>query len=374
MAPQQTGADGRQENKMGKRLVCTLSLLLGLSLGLVDGAERKVPAGYRLLVDAERTATHPGEEVSIRVRVEQLFAGSDPGNPFNYLGVGEQLVEIKKATGLRDGSIAPAEKAYTDSLGFASFKYKAGQHDRQVTIEFAHTFYIRYPRPARTFSGKSEITVTPYHWEGTISMSESMKAGEGESLISALTPGGEYDLSKNWVIRVAFKPTASYDINGTYAVEKAELLEFKDQLDQTMFRMEREGRRIEGKSKEIAKTKGRSLSTAECDLQLAVDPEKGTYFLTGSDSVKGIAKGGEDEVEINVKPINKRIDEDAEGTAGIDEEIEISGTFTPDSGRVPEELKGSKDLLADVPEEMEKFIEAMGGKQAMVLEWNLKRK
>ncbi len=359
---------------MAKWLVCALSLFSVLLPGLLNGADRKVPAGYRLVVSPEKETTHPGEEVSIKVRVEQSFEGSDPNNPLDSYGVGKQLVEITKVTGLRDGSIAPAEKALTDELGFANFKYKAGEHDRQVSLEFAHIFYISYPRPARTFSGKSVITVTPYKWEGTISMSESMKAGEGESLLSALTPGGEYNISKNWIIRVFFKPSASYEINGTYAVEKAELLEFKDQLDQTMFKMEREGRRIEGKSKETAETKGRPLSAVECNLLLHIDPEKGTYFLTGDVAVKGISKEGKDKMDIQVKPVNRKIDEKAEGTSEIEEKIEFSGTFTPDSGKVPEVLKGSKDLLADVPEGMEQFIEAMGGKQTRVLEWNLKRK
>jgi hypothetical protein len=356
------------------RIICALPLFLCLSLGFLNGTERRVPAGYRLVVSPEKETTHPGEEVGIKVRVEQSFAGSDPDNPLDSYGVSEQLVEIKKVTGLRDGSVAPAEKAHTNVMGFANFKYKAGQHDRQVAIEFAHIFYIRYPRPARTFSGKSVITVTPYKWEGTISMSESMKAGEGESLLSALTPGGEYDISKNWVIRVSFKPSASYEVNGTYAVEKAELLEFKDQLDQTMFKMDREGRRIEGKAKETAEASGRPLSTAECDLLLHVDPEKGTYYLAGKIAVKGISGKGRDQVEVRVKPVDKKIDEQAEGTSEIDEKIEFSGTFAPDSGKVPEALKGSKDPLADLPEGMEQFIEALGGKQTMALEWNLKRK
>ena len=348
-----------------KRLLCALSLFLGLSLAWLNGAERRVPAGYRLAIFPEKASTHPGEEVAITVRVEHAGEPAATG----YTGVADGLVEIK-ATGLRDGRIAPSEKAITDAMGFARFTYTAGQYDKKVTITFAHTFYIRYPKPARAFTGKSVITVTPYNWEGTISMTESMKSGEGESLLAALTPGGEYDMSKNWVIRVSFKPSASFDINGTYALARAELLEFKDQLDQTMFKMEREGRRIEGKSKESAETSGRPLSAAECDLLFQVDPGKGTYFLSGKIAVKGISGKGKDEMEIRVKPVDEKVDEDSEGTAEIDEEIDFSGKFKADAGKVPERLKGSRDLLADAPE----GLELLGGKQERVLSWDLKRK
>jgi hypothetical protein len=340
----------------------------------LPGADQKVPPGYRVLVMPEKASIHPAEEVAIKVRVEKTLEGADPNDPMNSVGVNGQLVEITKVTGLRDGKIAPEEKALTDFSGFANFKYTAGQHDRRVTVEFRHVYYIRYPKPSRTFTGKAVITVTPYDWEGTISLSDSMKAGEGGSVLSELTPGGKYDLSKNWTVRVSFKPSASYETDGTYKVDKAELLEFKDQLDQTMFKMEREGRRVEGKAKETAEASGRPLSAKECDLLLQVDPEKGTYFLTGKIAVKGISGKGEGQVEIRVKPVDEQVDEDSEGTSEIDREITISGEFKPDAGKVPERLKGSKDLLAEVPEEMQEFMESLGGKQEQVLNWDLKRK
>ena len=89
----------------------------------------------------------------------------------------------------------------------------------------------------------------------------------------------------------------------------------------------------------------------------------------------GIEIKGTDEVDIKVKPIDKEIDEEAEGTTGIDEEIEISGTFTAaNPGKLPEELKGTRDLLKDVPEEFREFMEDLGGAQTILINWNLYRK
>ncbi len=67
-------------------------------------------------------------------------------------------------------------------------------------------------------------------------------------------------------------------------------------------------------------------------------------------------------------PLTKEIDEEAEGTTGIDEEIEISGTFTTvNPGKIPEEMKGTKDLIKEVPEEFREFMEDLGGAQTILL-------
>jgi len=211
-------------------------------------------------------------------------------------------------------------------------------------------------------------------FSGTISMYETMGAGENQSLLAALTPGGEYNVSKNWIINLSFIPQETTSELLNYKVERATLMSFSDELAQTMFRMEREGRRIEGRARETAEAGGRSLSPSECDLRLVIDPLSGKYWISGEINVEGIEIKGTDEVDIKVKPINEEIDEGAEGTTGIDEEIEISGTFTTvRPGDIPEELNGTKDLLKEVPEEFREFLEDMGGAQTLLISWYLKR-
>jgi hypothetical protein len=211
-------------------------------------------------------------------------------------------------------------------------------------------------------------------FSGTISKYETMGAGEDQSLLAALTPGGEYDISKNWIIDLSFKPVETNSKLLNFKVERATLMSFSDEYAQTMFRMEREGRRIDGRARETAEASGRSLSAAECDLRLIIDTVSGKYWLKGEIQVEGIEIKGTDEMDIKVKPIDKEIDEEAEGTTGIDEEIEITGTFTTvRPGELPEELKGTKDLLKDLPEEFREFMEDLGGAQTQLLNWNLRR-
>jgi hypothetical protein len=202
-----------------------------------------------------------------------------------------------------------------------------------------------------------------------------MAAGEDQSLLAALTPGGEYNISKNWIIALSFKPVEKSSKLLIYKVEKATLMDFSDEYAQTMFRLEREGRRIEGRARETAEARGRTLSAAECDLRLIIDTVSSKYWLKGEIKVEGIEIKGTEEMDIKVKPVNKEIDEEAEGTTGIDEEVEISGTFTAvNPGRLPEELKGTKDLLKDVPEEFREFLEDLGGAQTILISWNLRKK
>lgn len=212
-------------------------------------------------------------------------------------------------------------------------------------------------------------------WEGTLSMKESLAAGEKESGLAALVPGMEYDLAKNWTIGLKFKRKSKSKDVTRYEIEEARLMAFKDSMDATLIKMEREGRRIESKAKETAEAKGRRLGKGECDLQLVIDGKTGAYSLEGEIDVKGIKIRGRDEMDIKVKPVDKEIDEEAGGTTGIDEEIGIEGEFPPsDPPCVPEELKGNKNLMDEVPAEFREFMEDLGGKQSYVLSWSLKRK
>ncbi len=213
-------------------------------------------------------------------------------------------------------------------------------------------------------------------WEGTLTMSETMQAGEKESLLAALTPGGRYDISKNWGVRFKLKREADAGGRFRYAVDEARLLSFKETLEATLFMMEREGRRIEAASKEGAASRGRRLSKGECDLDFIVDTNKGTYRLWGKIDVQGISIQGRDEIEIKVRPVDEAHGEDPGGATGIDESVDITGKFdksrTPEG--VPEELKGRKDLMQEVPAEFREFLEDLGGKQKYVMTWELKRK
>ena len=211
-------------------------------------------------------------------------------------------------------------------------------------------------------------------WEGTISKIETMEAGENESLLASLTTGGEYDLSKNWKIELKLKRTGDRNNAVKFEIDHSKLLDFQDNFDATLTKMEREGRIIEANSKENAKASAQPLNADECSIKLLIDKANGQYWITGNIDVEGIPIRGKDEMNIKVKPINKEIDEGAEGTTGINERIEISGRFkTEGPDKVPLELKGSKDLLQDLTEEFKKFLEGMGGKQTQILKWDLRR-
>lgn len=212
-------------------------------------------------------------------------------------------------------------------------------------------------------------------WEGTISKRETMEAGEKESILAAITPGGEYDISKNWKIQLKLKRTGDRLNSVLFEIDQARLVNFEDELDATLTRMEREGRVIESKTKQTASADSRTLSASECEISLMIDKEKGIYWIRGGIDVQGIPIRGTDEMDIKVKPIDANIDENAEGTTVIDEEIEVSGTFKPEGPeKIPTELKGNKDLLKDVPPEFREFLEDLGGKQSNIFRWDLKRK
>lgn len=212
-------------------------------------------------------------------------------------------------------------------------------------------------------------------WEGTLSMKESMAAGEKGSGLAELVPGMEYDLSSNWTIALKLKRKDKGGDVTRYEVEEATLKSFKDMMGATLAKMEREGRRIESKTDQTAEASGRRLGKGECDLELVIDSKEGAYSLRGEIDVRGIRVKGRDEMDIKAKPIDKNVGEDAGGTTGIDEEIEISGKFPPSEPPcVPEELKGSRDLMDEVTGEFREFLEDLGGKQSYVQSWELKRK
>jgi len=330
--------------------------------------KKKDPEKFTLKLTGLKPATEklPGvplyHPVRIVVRAEQgtirngtALSGDDKARVFSVLAssVTSQHIDVE---------YAPPDK-----------------EDRSDTITFYNSCEVRSEDevPLSETQKKDKLLEIENEcgWEGTLAMKESMAAGEKGSGLASLLPGMEYDLAKNWSIALKMKRKKSSGDVTRYEVEKATLKSFKDTLDATLAKMEREGRKIESKSKQSAKASGRELGKGECDLELAIDSEGGTYSLTGKIDVQGIKIQGRDEMDIKAKPINKDIDEDAGGTTGIDEEVEISGEFPPsDPPCVPEELKGSKDLMDEVGDEFRKFLEDLGGKQSYVTSWELKRK
>ncbi len=251
--------------------------------------------------------------------------------------------------------------------------------DRSDTVTVYNACEVRYEAVipmADTKKNEKLIEIeNQCGWEGTLSMKESMAAGEKGSGLASLVPGMEYDLAKNWTIRLKLKRKSDSGDITRYQVEEATLASFDDALDATLAKMEREGRKIESKTRETAKAGGRRLGKGECDLELVIDAKAGAYSLEGEIDVQGIQIRGQDEMDIKVKPIDKEIDEDADGTTGIDDEIAIQGEFPPAQPPcVPEELKGKKDLMDEVAPEFREFMEDLGGKQSYVLSWSLKRK
>jgi hypothetical protein len=212
-------------------------------------------------------------------------------------------------------------------------------------------------------------------WEGTITKRETMEAGEKESILAALTPGGEYDISKNWKIQLKLKRTGDQPNSVLFEIDQARLENFQDEMDATLTKMEREGRKIESKTSEAASAGGRNLSESECRLRLSIDKEKRSYWMSGKINVQGIQIRGKDEMDIKVNPVDAEIDEDADGTTGIEEEIDVSGSFKPEGfENIPEEIKGSKDFMKELPPEFKKLMEDLGGKQSNILRWDFRRK
>jgi hypothetical protein len=225
------------------------------------------------------------------------------------------------------------------------------------------------------FNSSTEAYVKTIIWDGVISKSESLEAEENGSILAGLTPGGQYDLSKNWTIRFRMKLGQFYSNLYVFETDKAVLLNFTEDLNAILTKMEREGRVIESRANESASEEGRSLLNSECTLRLVIDNDNKTYRLLGKIEIEGISIMGKDEMDIKAKPVNAEIDEDADGTTGIEEEIEVTGTFIPEAPeKIPTEIKGTKDLFKDLPEEFKEFMKDLGGKQTNIIRWELKRK
>ena len=331
------------------------------------GLQAQSGGKLEIIVERFKTAQPPMQGAAHQVRI---IATAQKGTITN----GQFIAEDPKA---KVFTIYPSEVSSSATVQIYYSPPEGEDNSDILTIYNSCDVYYTSEVPLnQTTKGSMLLEVeNQCGWEGTISKKETMEAGEKESVLSSLTPGGEYDISKNWKIQLKLKRTGDRFNSVLFEIDQARLSSFEDELDATLTRMEREGRVIESKTNQSASAGSRTLSTSECEIRLMIDKEKGTYWLRGGIEVQGIPIRGKDEMDIKVKPINADIDEDAGGTTGIDEEIEVTGTFKPEGPeKIPAELKGSKDFIKDLTPEFRKFMEDLGGKQTNILRWELKRK
>lgn len=329
----------------------------------------KAQSGGILEINVEnfKTSQPPMEGAAHQVRI---IARAQKGNIKNGLFMAEDPKS-------RVFTINPSEVS-TSAIVQIYYKPPDGEDNSDIiTIYNSCDVYSANMVPlSETTKGSMLLEVeNQCGWEGTISKRETMEAGEKESVLAALTPGGEYDISKNWKIHLKLKRTGDRLNSVIFEIDQAMLANFQDEMDATLTKMEREGRKIESKTSESASAVGRNLSKSECKLRFSIDKEKGTYWISGEINVQGIKIRGKDEMDIKVSPIDADIDEDADGTTGIEEEIDVSGSFKPEGPEnIPEEIKGSKDFMQELPPEFKEFMEDLGGKQSNILRWDFKRK
>jgi len=225
--------------------------------------------------------------------------------------------------------------------------------------------------PNKDFEHEKDLLIRADAWEGTIAGTWEMKAGEDESVLAAIMHCGEYEIGKNWRLRLKFKKDRGNENIVVYALDEARLDFFSESLDMKAMQMEREGQKIEMSGKEKAEARSRKLSKKECGLELAVNLKKKTYALTGKIDVQGIASEGESRLDVKVKPIIVDEREATEGTTGIKEEIEIKGTFNDEK---PTRFNGSRNEMDSVLPEFQEFMKALAGKIEWKLSWDLRKK
>jgi hypothetical protein len=197
-----------------------------------------------------------------------------------------------------------------------------------------------------------------------------MAAGVDESVLAALMPGGKYDIAANWRLRLKFKRDRGNKNVTIYTLDRAVLEIFRKTVDYTWEMKSRAGQ-VLFQTRPTATARGRALSRKECDLELAVNLRKKTYAITGKLEVLGIPDEGETGMDIRIGVIRHRQQEGEEGTEEIDEDIDISGTFSDEK---PARLEGTRDEMAELPSEFQEFFQALAGKVDFIFFWDLKKK
>jgi hypothetical protein len=328
---------------------------------------------------------HPDRQISIYYGLKAA-AGKD--QTLDYHHQVRIIVRAEKGTILWGTPLDGDDKAKVFHL-FASDIEGDDRHeivyvppndtDKSDTITLYNSCEIRNPSvvPLEQTQKKQKLLEIENEcgWEGTLTMSESLEAAEKQSLLSSIMPGTHYDMSRNWRIEFVLERKAEAAGRTRNESGEARLLSFDDLMDATVTKMQNEGRVIDLRTTEKAEARGRKLTKSEFDLALIVDQKKGTYRLIGKITIEGIPIKGRDEMDIKSKPVDKEIRESADGTMEISENIDISGKFEQKAPEyVPEELKGRIDYLEAAGAEFKEFIEKLGGKQTMVMSWEMKRK
>jgi hypothetical protein len=226
--------------------------------------------------------------------------------------------------------------------------------------------------PDKNEEYEKNLLIEPFSFEGTIEYRWAAKSAKGESLMTTILPGGEYEGTENWRLWVKLKKDRGNENVEVFALSSARLELFEEKLDATVMDMRKEDRSIKVDMKDSATARFRTLSPKECGLELAVNLKKNTYVLSGSLNVKGIPRKSQSSMDMVRAPVDHREKDSDSGTTDIRQSIEFAGSLAADA---PENVRGTKDLMQDLTPDAKKFLESMGGKQTSVIRWDLvKRK
>jgi polyhydroxyalkanoate synthesis regulator phasin len=224
-------------------------------------------------------------------------------------------------------------------------------------------------QPDKSKEHEKNLLIQPAAWEGTIAYRWKTTAQKGQSLVTAIVPGGKYKATESWRLWVKFKRDRGNQNVEIFAVSSARLESFASDLEATAMDMQNKGRRIEIEVADSASARSRKLTPEECSLELILNLKKRTYTLHGLLSVENIDSRMESSLRLTNTPGNYRDSEAEGGKADIKENINLEGSL---EAIPPVLLKGQKDLLAELPPEMKDFLQTMGGSIETWMSWNLR--
>jgi len=331
---------------------------------------------------ADDTCAENGEEREISViKLESPYPETSP-----YLKGIRLVAQVEKGEILNGEPISGNDKyrAYSlqgwsrGPLRYLSVRYRApseGDSDKLIVYNSCDILHERI-KPLKDTVKKDVILTFDipvcYAWEGTIEHRWAAKSAKGESLLTTILPGGEYQSTENWRLRVKFKKDRGNEDVQVFSLMSARLELFEEKLDATVMDMSKEDRSIRVEMKDSATARYRTLSPKECALELALNRKRGTYILSGGLHVKGIPSTSQSKMEMIKAPIDQKERDSGRGTVEINQSIELSGSLAPDA---QENIRGTKDVMQDLAPDAKKFLKDMGGEQTSVFRWDLvKRK
>ncbi len=224
--------------------------------------------------------------------------------------------------------------------------------------------------PDKSKEHEKNLLIQPAAWEGTLVYRWENTAQKGKSLATAVLPGGDYRATESWRLWVKFKKDRANQNVEIYALSSARLETFASDLEATAMDLQNEGRRIEIEVADSASSRSRKLSPEECSLELVLNLKKKTYTLHGTIDVEDIEGGMKSSVELSNTPANYRDAESERAKADIKETINLEGNL---AAVPPTLIKGQKDLFEELPPDMKKFLQTLGGEIKTWLSWNIKK-